>query len=151
MVCRLIRTPLFTGLALVTLGLGIGANSAIVSVIQGVLLKPLPYERPEPLMSADVARMIPLSLQRLPPFPGYSVKMFEDAQLTPYLVMLGIAGGMALLLTRLMTSMLFEVSPLDPLTYGGVAIGLGAAALLASYLPAVRATAIDPMEALRAE
>ncbi len=70
-----------------------------------------------------------------------------------WLAAMGIACGStaALLLTRLMASMLFEVSPLDPLTYGGVAIGLGAAALLASYLPAVRATAIDPMEALRAE
>jgi ABC-type antimicrobial peptide transport system permease subunit len=65
----------------------------------------------------------------------------------------GIACGLvvALALTRLMTSMLFDVSPLDPLTYGGVSLGLAAAAMLASYVPALRATSVDPVEALRAE
>ena len=52
---------------------------------------------------------------------------------------------------RLMSSLLFQVSPLDPVTYGGVAFGLVAAAVLASYLPALRATAVDPAEALRAD
>jgi ABC-type lipoprotein release transport system permease subunit len=50
-----------------------------------------------------------------------------------------------------MSSLLFQVSPLDPLTYAGVSCGLVAAAALASYLPALRATGIDPVEALRAE
>jgi ABC-type antimicrobial peptide transport system permease subunit len=59
--------------------------------------------------------------------------------------------GAAIACTRLMSSLLFQVSPLDPLTYGGVACGLVAAAALASYLPALRATGIDPVEALRAE
>jgi putative ABC transport system permease protein len=69
------------------------------------------------------------------------------------LAAVGIAAGIvvALGLTRLMASMLFEVSPLDPLTYGGVSVGLAAAAMLASYVPALRATGVDPVEALRAE
>jgi ABC-type lipoprotein release transport system permease subunit len=50
-----------------------------------------------------------------------------------------------------MSSLLFHVSPLDPLTYIGVACGLIAAAALASFVPALRATAIDPVDALRAE
>jgi ABC-type lipoprotein release transport system permease subunit len=50
-----------------------------------------------------------------------------------------------------MSSLLFEVSPLDPITYAAVPVVLIAAALLASYLPARRATAIDPVDALRAE
>jgi ABC-type lipoprotein release transport system permease subunit len=50
-----------------------------------------------------------------------------------------------------MSSLLFEVSPVDPLTYGAVAIGLVLAAALASYLPSRRAAAVDPVEALRAE
>jgi ABC-type antimicrobial peptide transport system permease subunit len=60
---------------------------------------------------------------------------------------LGAAAG----LTRLMSSLLFGVQALDPLTYAGVAGMLIAAAALASYVPARRATRIDPLEALRAE
>jgi predicted permease len=59
--------------------------------------------------------------------------------------------GAAIALTRLMSSLLFEVSPVDPLTYGAVAVGLVLAAALASYLPSRRAAAVDPVEALRAE
>jgi predicted permease len=69
------------------------------------------------------------------------------------LTVMGLALGLiaAGALTRLMTSLLFEVSPLDPVTYGTVAVGLLAAAALASYLPSRRAAAVDPTEALRAE
>jgi putative ABC transport system permease protein len=54
-------------------------------------------------------------------------------------------------LTRLISSLLFGVKALDPLTYVGVAAILIAAAALASYLPARRATRVDPLDALRAE
>jgi predicted permease len=57
----------------------------------------------------------------------------------------------ALLLTRLMKSLLFEVSPADPLTYAAASAGLILAAFLGSYLPARKATKVDPVEALRAE
>jgi putative ABC transport system permease protein len=59
--------------------------------------------------------------------------------------------GVAIGLTRLMTSMLFQVSPLDALTYAAVSLVLLAAAVLASYLPARRASSLNPIEALRAE
>ena len=48
-------------------------------------------------------------------------------------------------------STLFQVSPLDAVTYAGVSAVLAAAAVLASYLPARRAASLDPVEALRAE
>ena len=47
---KLSRAPLFTILSIVTLALGIGATSAIFSVVHGVLLKPLPFEEPEGLV-----------------------------------------------------------------------------------------------------
>jgi ABC-type lipoprotein release transport system permease subunit len=50
-----------------------------------------------------------------------------------------------------MTSQLFGVGPLDPLTYAAVGIGLVAAAVFAAYLPARRASAIDPVETLKSE
>ncbi|HUE21627.1 MAG TPA: ABC transporter permease [Bryobacteraceae bacterium] len=61
----------------------------------------------------------------------------------------GVAG--ALLLARLMAKMLYGVRPTDPATFGSVAIVLGLAALLATYVPARRASRIDPMAALRSE
>jgi putative ABC transport system permease protein len=66
---------------------------------------------------------------------------------TGAIIDLGAAAG----LTRLMSSMLFGVAVLDPLPYAGVAAILIAAAALASYLPARRATRVDPLDALRAE
>ncbi len=71
------------------------------------------------------------------------------------LVLTGIGMAIGLTaaagLTRLMSSLLFGVSPMDPLTYVSVLITLAASAVLASYLPARRAAAVDPVEALRAE
>jgi predicted permease len=64
---------------------------------------------------------------------------------------IGVGVAVAAGLTRLMASLLFQVSPLDPVTYVGVSAVLIAAAVLASYLPARRAAALDPVEALRAD
>jgi putative ABC transport system permease protein len=69
------------------------------------------------------------------------------------LVVLGLTIGLAgaLALTRLMATLLFEVSPTDPITFGGVALCVILATLLACYIPARRATKVDPMVALRYE
>jgi predicted permease len=71
------------------------------------------------------------------------------------LVLAGIGAvvglGAAVALTRLMKSLLFGISPLDPVTYAAVPVVLTAAAGLASYLPARRAAAVNPVETLRAE
>ncbi len=67
----------------------------------------------------------------------------------------GIGAALGLVaaagLTRLMSSLLFGVSALDPVTYAAVSVLLMAAGVLASYLPARRAIAVDPVQALRAE
>jgi predicted permease len=69
------------------------------------------------------------------------------------LVAAGVAIGIAaaLLLTRLMATLLFGVGPADPLTYACVSLMLGAVALAATYLPARRASRVDPIIALRAD
>jgi len=66
---------------------------------------------------------------------------------------IGAAVGLvaAIPLSRFMSALLFEVKPIDPLTYGLVVAGLLGAAALASYLPTRRVTRIHPIEALRAE
>jgi len=78
-------------------------------------------------------------------------KMFVRHGLT--LAGIGVLCGLiaAFALMRLLSSLLFHVSPVDPLTYGAVALGLVAAAMLASYIPSRRAASVDPIEALRAE
>jgi putative ABC transport system permease protein len=64
-------------------------------------------------------------------------------------IVLGLIATVSV--TRLMTSVLFEVRPGDPLILGLAALILGSVAMLASYLPARRATKVDPMLALRYE
>jgi predicted permease len=64
-------------------------------------------------------------------------------------IALGI--GAAILLTRVMSALLFGVGPMDPVTYVAASAGLAAVAALATYLPARRASAIDPVIALRSD
>jgi ABC-type antimicrobial peptide transport system permease subunit len=83
----------------------------------------------------------PGALRRL--FVGYGLA------LSSYGAVIGLAAAAGL--TRLMKSVLFGISPVDPLTYTAVPLVLVAATVLASYLPARRAAAVDPVETLRAE
>ena len=73
----------------------------------------------------------------------------QGVMLTGTGIVLGLAAGAAG--SQVLRSLLFGISTLDPLAFGGAALLLGLVALGASYLPARRATRVDPMVALRAE
>ena len=97
------KNPAFTAVAILTLAVGIVANTAIFSVFYGVLLGPLPYPNPEPIVQLEIQ------------------------------------------------SLLFEVSPVDPVTFGGVALLVFLVVLLACWILARRATRVNPLTALRYE
>jgi predicted permease len=69
------------------------------------------------------------------------------------IVLIGLASGLlgAALLTRFFQSMLFNVAPTDPITFASVSVILAGVALFACYIPALRATRVDPLVALREE
>ena len=84
--------------------------------------------------------------------PGRTVVRLVVRQ-AMFLVVAGVGAGLVfgLLLSQTMSKMLFDITPTDPATFVAVSAVLGAVALFASYLPARRATRVDPIVALRAE
>ncbi|MEE8362201.1 MAG: ABC transporter permease, partial [Gemmatimonadales bacterium] len=79
------------------------------------------------------------------------VRMVAGQGLVITLIGIGVGLAAALALTRLMTSMLYQVDPIDPLTFSAVSAFLIVVALAAAYLPARRATRVDPVIVLKEE
>jgi putative ABC transport system permease protein len=121
---------LFAGLALLIAAAGIGGIMALAvsQRIREIGIRMALGARP-----GDILRMV----------------LGQGLALTLLGVVLGAAGALAL--TGLAKSLLFEVTPTDPVTFAGVAAVLVAAAVIASYLPARRAAGVDPIDALRCE
>lgn len=130
-----------TSFTLVMLGIA-GAMALVLGIvgIYGVISYAVSQRRRE------VGIRLALGAQQ-----GELKRMFVRHGLVLAAIGVGIGLVAAAGLMRLMTSLLFGISPLDPVTYVIVPLVLAAAAVLASYLPARRAAAVDPVEALRAE
>jgi ABC-type lipoprotein release transport system permease subunit len=71
--------------------------------------------------------------------------------LRPVIAGIVLGLGLAVGLSRFLKSLLFEVEPTDPATYGFVTVALMIAAFAASYIPARRASRVDPVEVLRVQ
>jgi putative ABC transport system permease protein len=124
---------LFVSFALLALVLAASGLYAVVSYASAQRMKEFGVRVALGATSGDIARMM----------------LTQTGRLVAIGLVLGLAGGRALAMAA--TTLLYRVSPSDPATYAGVAIGLGAIALLATYVPVRRATAIDPVTALRLE
>ena len=83
--------------------------------------------------------------------PSYVRKLVVKQGMFRALIGVGIGLVAAFLLTRVAASLLFSVSPTDPVTFLGVSLILSFVALLACYIPARRAAGVDPLTALRHE
>ena len=83
--------------------------------------------------------------------PAHVVRLMLRDGMAPVLAGLAVGIPLALLATRLLRSLLYEVSASDPVTFVGVAALLAAVALVASWIPARRAARVDPTVALRAD
>jgi len=200
---RLLKSPAYLLAFILTLGLGIGANTAIFSVIHGIWLRSLPYRDGDRLVylrhSASLAGVdnalfsVPeISSQRVNAalvgafaFLALTVAAVGVAGVLAFgvsqrthefgvraalganrsllmrvvlkegalLALFGLALGLAasLFFAELVSGMLYDVAPTDVATLGLVALTLILVALLASAVPAWRASEIDPVQALREE
>ena len=130
-----------TSFALVMLGIA-GAMALLLGIvgIYGVISYTVSQRRRE------IGIRLALGAQ-----PAELKRMFVRNGLVLAGIGVAIGLGAAAGLMRLMKSLLFGISPLDPLTYAAVPVVLAAAAVIASYLPARRAAAVDAVEALKAE
>jgi putative ABC transport system permease protein len=137
-VANSLNQPRFTALLLAIFS-GVALTLAVVG-IYGVLFYTVSQR------THEIGIRIALGAQK-----SDVLKMVLSHGMALTLLGMGIGLALALAASRFLQKLLFEVQPTDPLTYAGVAALLAAVALLACYIPARRATKVDPMIALRYE
>jgi len=161
----LLKRPGFALIAIATLALVIGATSSIFSVVNSVLLKALPYSDPERLVllwgteprednrrgqisftDLEEWRQQAKSFTEVVAYDGTSNPILSGNNEPERVAAMQVSDG-----ARLLTSLLYEVSSSDPLTLIAVALLLGLVAVFACFVPAQRATKVDPLVVLRYE
>jgi hypothetical protein len=148
----LVKSPGFSAIAVLALALGIGANTAIFSVVNAVVLRPSAYRDLSrlALVGESIPKVGGSILPCLLPMPRTLRMVLRQATLLAAIgVGIGIAGAVGL--TRFLSTLLFEIRPIDPFTMAAAAALLVAVARFASFVPAHRATRLDPAAALRFE
>jgi ABC-type antimicrobial peptide transport system permease subunit len=130
----LLKNPGFAIVAVITLALGIGANTAIFSVVYGVLLKPLPYRDADRIVAANI-----------------SLPDFRDVKASNQVFDQMAIWGRTRYKANIDGDLLFDVRATDPMTFIIISLMLIGVALLACFIPARRATKVDPIVALRYE
>ena len=148
------KNPGFTVAAISALAIGIGANTAIFSVVNTVLLRPLAYPNADRMVNflAAAQRTREMGIRMALGADRDSIRKLVVWQ-GMRLALIGVVSGIAvsLGLTRLLSALLFGVKPWDPVAFLLAPAILAAIALLAVWLPAARASSVDPMRALRTE
>ena len=154
----LLRSPGFAAVAVLSLGVGIGFNTAHFSIVDALLFRPLPVSQPDRLVDVYTRGEDgdTYSTSSYPDFLDFSARntVFGGMMMRRGLSLAaaGIATGglLAWIGARAIASALYGVGAADPLAWtAAIGVLLGSAAL-ANYLPASRAARVDPSIALRA-
>jgi len=143
------HSPVFTAVAAISLALGIGANAAIFTLVNAILLRSLPVPNPQELVTRRTREI------------GIRIALGADSRKLLWMVLrsslitmgVGAIAGLpaALVLTRYTESLLFGIKPQDPIAIVTSGLLLLAASTLAAFLPALRAMRVQPMDVLRQE
>jgi putative ABC transport system permease protein len=126
------RSPLFALVSVLSIAIGVGATTGIVTLVNTLLLRPPPGVA----LGAQRSHVLGLVLRQGVVLAAGGVVVGS----------LAAAGA-----TRLIANLLYGVPPTDVIAFGGAALALALAALAASWIPARRATRVDPIIALRSE